>query len=54
MPDFIHIHPKDNVAVALAPIPAGTVFAGVTAAMDIPQGHKMTLNSLKAGDQVVK
>lgn len=54
MPDFIHIHPKDNVAVALAPIPEGTVFSGVTAAMDIPQGHKMALKPLTAGDQVVK
>lgn len=54
MPDFIHIHPSDNVAVALAPIPAGTVFSGVPAATDIPQGHKMALQPLKAGDQVVK
>ena len=28
MPDFIHIHPDDNVAVALRAIPAGTCFAG--------------------------
>ncbi len=54
MPDFIHIHPADNVAVALRPIPAGTVFSGITASQDIPQGHKMALESLNAGDQVVK
>ena len=54
MPDFIHIHPKDNVAVALRPIPAGTVFEGVTAKQDIPQGHKMALAGLKEQDQVVK
>lgn len=54
MPDFIHIHPKDNVAVALRAIPAGTVFEGVSALSDIPQGHKMALHSMSAGDQVVK
>ncbi len=54
MPDFIHIHPTDNVAVALHAIPAGTVFQGVTATMDIPQGHKMALASLAENDQVIK
>jgi len=54
MPDFIHIHPKDNVAVALHPIPAGTVFEGVAARTDIPQGHKMALEALGERDQVVK
>lgn len=54
MPDFIHIHPNDNVAVALKVIPAGTVFEGVTAAAEIPQGHKMVLKPMAEGDQVVK
>ena len=54
MPDFIHIHPKDSVAVALRPIPAGTVFEGITAAADIPQGHKMALKALTEGEQVIK
>lgn len=54
MPDFIHIHPKDNVAVALRAIPAGTVFEGVSALSDIPQGHKMALTPMVAGEQVVK
>lgn len=54
MSEFIHIHPKDNVAVALKPIPAGTVFEGVAAKTDIPQGHKMALNGLSENDQVVK
>jgi len=54
MPDFIHIHPDDNVAVALHAIPAETVFCGVTAKTDIPQGHKMALRSLAENDQVVK
>lgn len=54
MPDLIHIHPEDNVAVALRGIPAGTVFNGVAALTDIPQGHKMALKSVSAGAQVVK
>ena len=54
MPDFIHIHPDDNVAVALHPISAGMVFSGVTAVDDIPQGHKMALKALTEGEQVIK
>ena len=54
MPDFIHIHPEDNVAVALHPIAAGTQFMGVSAKTDIPQGHKMALKALAENDQVMK
>ncbi len=54
MPDLIHIHPNDNVAVALHEIPAGTAFCGVTAAVTIPQGHKMALKPLAENDQVIK
>ena len=54
MPDFIRIHPSDNVAVALRAIPAGTVFEGISANMDIPQGHKMALKPLAENDQVMK
>ena len=54
MPDLIHINPLDNVAVALHAIPAGTVFAGVTANTDIPQGHKMALKPMAENDQVMK
>ncbi len=54
MPDFIQIHPIDNVAVALHAIAAGTEFNGVKANMDIPQGHKMALKPLAENDQVMK
>lgn len=54
MPDFIQIHPADNVAVALRAIPAGTVFAGITATQDIPQGHKMALTALAENAPVMK
>ena len=52
MTDFIRIHPGDNVAVALRPIPAGTVFLGVAAGQDIPQGHKMALTALAPGSRL--
>lgn len=54
MPEFIHIHPNDNVAVALKEIPAGSVFQGITAAETIPQGHKMALREIAAEEPVVK
>ena len=54
MPDFIRIHPEDNVAVALRAIPTGTVFEGIAARMEIPQGHKMALIDLRAADNVQK
>ena len=54
MNSFIHIHPADNVAVALMPIAAGTEFLGVTAKEDIPQGHKMALTHLAPDSQIIK
>ena len=54
MPDFIKIHPGDNVAVAMHPIEPGTVFEGVTAAEAVPQGHKMALTDIKNGAMVMK
>ena len=54
MPDFIQIHPDDNVAVALHAISAGTVFNGIAAKTDIPQGHKMALRDLAPDSQVMK
>lgn len=54
MPNFIRIHPQDNVAVALQAVPKGTLFEGVAAAEDIPQGHKMALSPLREGDHVIK
>ena len=53
MPDFIHIHPNDNVAVALHPIAAGTEFMGIAAKADIPQGHKMALKALADGERTL-
>ena len=50
----IKIHPDDNVAVALQDLFRGEVVEGVTLAMDIPRGHKIILQGLRAGDNVIK
>lgn len=54
MPDFIKIHPTDNVAVALRPIEKGSVWNEVTVLENIPQGHKMALVPIQEHDQVRK
>ena len=55
---MIHINEKDNVAVALVPIAAGTTLPianrSVTAQEDIPQGHKMALCDLSEGADIIK
>ncbi len=54
MADFIRIHEKDNVAVALRNVPKGTAFRGITAAEDIQQGHKMALQPINPGENIIK
>lgn len=58
MQDIVKINRKDNVAVALRPILKGeTLDAGgmqVTAAEEIPQGHKFALKHIGAGEQIIK
>ena len=55
----IQIDPRDNVIVALSPIPADTAvdvpgLGTVTATELIPQGHKMAVRPIKAGEDVIK
>ena len=58
MDRYIQIHPKDNVAVALADLPAGEVLhlsgRDVTLREAIPVGHKIALTDLNEQDQVIK
>ena len=51
---YIKINPADNVAVALQDLPKGEAVEGVVLGMDIPRGHKIVLQDLKAGDNVIK
>jgi altronate hydrolase len=57
-PELIHIHPADNVVVAVAPIEAGTRtdFNGekLEVREDIPPGHKIALTDFHTGERVIK
>ncbi len=58
MQDVIKINQEDNVAVALRPIGKGETLEigdiSVTTVEEIPQGHKVALRAVKAGEEVVK
>ena len=58
MQDYIRIHQDDNVAVALRPIAAGEHMevggVSITAAEEIPQGHKFAIKPIKKGEEVIK
>lgn len=58
MQDIIKINEKDNVAVALRPLPAGgTVWVEgkeITLLRDIPQGHKFALCRIPPMGEVIK
>ena len=58
MRTYLQINPKDNVAVALAPLSSGTSIEldGITLTLseDIPQGHKFALNGIPEGGQIIK
>lgn len=58
MQEFIKIHSKDNVAVALCPLPAGRKLTvdsqELVLAEDIPQGHKFALSDIAEGGRVIK
>ena len=57
-PNTLHLHPADNVCVALRQVAAGDQLdaAGspLRAAEPVPPGHKIALRSLKSGERVVK
>ena len=58
MKPYIQIHPNDLAAVALSPLPKGTVVRigedTVRLLEDIPQGHKFALTDIAAGQPVIK
>ena len=58
MQDFIRIHEDDNVVVAINTLAAGTVVdlgtVQVTAAEEIPAGHKMAIKDIACGADVTK
>ena len=52
------INPRDNVAVAVVEIKAGSEVTGLSeplqAVTDVPRNHKVALTEIKAGDAVIK
>ena len=58
MKQYIQISPSDNVAVALATLPEGTVVeigeASFSLVEQIPAGHKFALEALQPGREVIK
>ena len=58
MNDLIRIHPKDMVAVALRPLPAGyeaeVEGARVCLTEDVPMGHKVALRAIEKGEPIIK
>ncbi|HML47713.1 MAG TPA: SAF domain-containing protein, partial [Clostridia bacterium] len=52
---IIRLHPKDNVAVAVRALAAGTPLPdGLTTLEDTPQAHKIALQDIPAGGPVVR
>jgi len=55
-PQVIRLHPADNVAIALADLPAGQWLpeAGLSTLTEVPRGHKVALAALAPGAWVVR
>ncbi|MCH5346776.1 MAG: UxaA family hydrolase, partial [Muribaculaceae bacterium] len=58
MKEYIKINPADNVAVAIAPLSAGSVINidgdDITLVSDIPAGHKVALRDIAEGENIIK
>ncbi len=54
-PHILKVTDRDNVAIAVQDIPAGTqVLPGLTARDNIPQAHKIALTDIEKGGEVVR
>jgi galactarate dehydratase len=52
---YIKLNEKDNVAITVSAISSGTiVLDGICANEDIPQGHKIALRDLSAGEAIIR
>ena len=54
MSDPIHLHPSDNIVVAVRAMKSGAALAGMTLSSDIPSGHKIATLAIEHGDPVRK
>ena len=53
-PSTLRLDPRDNIIVAVDPVPAGWAVQGVTATARIMRGHKMAVQPIAQGQQVLK
>ena len=52
---YVKIREEDNVVIAVKDIPAGTqVMENLTAGQDIPQAHKIALEDIPAGGEIIR
>lgn len=51
---LLQIHPLDNVAILTEAALKGETIDSITLLHDIPQGHKVALKPMKAGDEVIR
>ncbi|MBR3692745.1 MAG: altronate dehydratase [Clostridia bacterium] len=54
MKSCMTIHPKDDVAVALRDLEAGSLAEGICLAENIPAGHKFSRRPIAAGEEIRK
>ncbi|NLO86063.1 MAG: galactarate dehydratase [Clostridiales bacterium] len=55
MRKYVKVHDIDNVAIAVLPVMAGEeICEGITANMDIPQGHKVALEEIPADGKIIR
>ncbi|MCL1949093.1 MAG: altronate dehydratase family protein, partial [Turicibacter sp.] len=58
MRDYIKLHEKDNVVIALKELPVGHQIEvgenAITLAGDIPPGHKVAIREIEQGEDVIK
>ena len=54
MSKLFKINDKDNVAVALKELKKGEIIDNIKLLDDIPFGHKVLLNDLKNGENIIK
>ncbi|HAQ57362.1 MAG TPA: altronate hydrolase [Acholeplasmatales bacterium] len=54
MPDYVVIHPADNVMVSLVQVTPGMVLNGLVIRESVPKGHKIALRDIAAGEAIIK
>lgn len=55
---LLHLHPRDNIVVAIRPLAKGEMIEIADARIRVPRnlalGHKLALRDISAGDDVLK